>query len=111
MFGTKPYLVVRANLDPALIDEFELWYRETHLPHVLDIPGIVAAYRTDWSRGSTNWTALYEFASEESVEEAVNSPQAGVARQDWERWLPHVSELTVEVYACLSPLPTYKHRN
>ena len=39
------------------------------------------------------------------------SPQAEVARQDWERWLPHVSELTVEVYARLSPLPTYHHWN
>jgi hypothetical protein len=45
------------------------------------------------------------------VPEAVASPQAQVARQDWERWLPHVSELTVEVYASLSPLPTYHHWN
>jgi hypothetical protein len=39
------------------------------------------------------------------------SPQARVARQDWERWMPHVSELTVEVYASLTPLPTYEHQN
>ncbi len=111
MFGTKPYLVVRARLDPAVMDEFQLWYKETHLPHVMDIPGIVRAYRSDWSRGSANWTALYEFDDEDSVQDAIASPQATVARQDWERWLHHVSELTVEVYACLTPLPPYHHWN
>ena len=111
MLGSQPYLVVRASLDPTVMEEFERWYRETHLPHVMEIPGIVRAYRSDWTRGSANWTALYEFANDDSVPEAVASPQAQVARQDWERWLPHVSELTVEVYASLGPLPTYHHWN
>ena len=111
MLGSQPYLVVRASLDPTVMEEFEPWYRETHLPHVMEIPGIVRAYRSDWTRGSANWTALYEFANDDSVPEAVASPQAQVARQDWERWLPHVSELTVEVYASLGPLPTYHHWN
>ncbi len=111
MFGSKPYLVVRAHLDPTMMGEFEQWYRDTHLRHVLDIPGIVRAYRSDWSRGNANWTALYEFASEDSVQDAMASPEATVARQDWERWLPHVTELTVEVYASLAPLPTYHHQN
>jgi len=105
VLGSKPYLVVRANVDPSVMEEFERWYHETHLPHVMEIPGI------DWSRGAANWTALYEFASDDSVPGAVASPEAQVARQDWERWLPHVSELTVEVYASLSPLPTYHHWN
>lgn len=111
MLGAKPYLLVRASLDPAVMEEFQRWYQEVHLPHLLDIPGIVRAYRTDWTRGSTNWAAFYEFANEQSVQEALASPQARVARLDWERWLPHVSELTVEVYASLSPLPTYHHWN
>jgi hypothetical protein len=111
MLGSKPYLLVRANLDPAVMEEFQHWYGETHLPHMMDIPGIVRAYRTDWTRGSTNWAAFYEFDNEESIQEALVSPQARVARLDWERWLPHVSELTVEVYASLSPLPTYHHWN
>lgn len=93
------------------MDEFQRWYTEVHLPHVLEIPGIVRAYRTNWGRGSVNWTAVYEFDSEASVQGAIASPQANVARQDWQRWLPHVSELTVEVYANLSPLQTYHHWN
>ncbi len=111
MIGTKPYLVVRANLDPSVMEEFKEWYRDIHLPHVMDIPGIVRAYRTNWARGNVNWTVAYEFANEESVQEALASPQARQARQDWERWLPHVSELTVEVYAILGALATYHHFN
>lgn len=111
MFGSKPYLVVRASLDPEVMEEFQRWYVKVHLPHVMDIPGIVKAYRSDWNRGETNWTTLYEFASDESVQSAVASPQARLARMDWERWMPHVSELTVEVYASLGPLPTYHHWN
>ena len=111
MLGSKPYLLVRANLDPAMMEEFQRWYGEIHLPHMMDIPGIIRAYRTDWTRGTTNWAAFYEFDTEESIQEALASPQSRVARLDWERWLPHVSELTVEVYASLSPLPTYHHWN
>lgn len=111
MIGRKPYLVVRASLDPSVFAEFETWYRREHLPHVLNIPGIVRAYRSDWNRGDVNWTAMYEFASDESVQEALTSTEARVARADWERWLPHVSELSVEVYACLGPVAAYHHSN
>lgn len=111
MLGSRPYLLVRASLDPTVMGDFERWYRQVHLRHVLDIPGIVRAYRTDWMRGDNNWTVLYEFDNEESVPGALASPQARLARQDWEPWLQHVSELTVEVYACLTPLPTYHHFN
>jgi hypothetical protein len=42
---------------------------------------------------------------------AFQSDAATRARQDWERWMPHVSELSVEVYASLGPLPGYHHWN
>jgi len=51
VLGSRLYLAVRANLDPALMEGFERWY-QTHLPHVTEIPGIVRAYRSDWSLGS-----------------------------------------------------------
>ena len=107
----KPYLVVRANVDPAVMTEFVRWYEKVHLPHVLQIPGIVRAYRSNCHRAGVNWTALYELRDEESIQKAFGSQEASVARQDWERWLPHVSELTVEVYTALGPLPGYHHWN
>ncbi len=58
-----------------------------------------------------NWTALYELADHGSIQVAFTSGEAERARQDWERWLPHVSDLSVEVYASLSPIPGYEHWN
>ncbi len=107
----KPYLVVRANVEQAVMTEFVRWYEKVHLPHVLQIPGIVRAFRSNCHRAGVNWTTLYELKDEKAIQRAFGSQEAGVARQDWERWLPHVSELTVEVYAALGPLATYHHWN
>ena len=107
----KPYLVVRANIDPVVLEEFYRWYQEVHLPHVMQIPGIVQAYRSNCHRTGINWTTLYELENNASIQAAFASAEANQARQDWERWLPHVSELTVEVYAVLGPLTTYHHWN
>lgn len=107
----KPFLVVRAHIDQAVLAEFQRWYRQEHLPHVLQIPGIVRAYRSHCRRPGINWTALYEFSDESVVQEALASQEAARARLDWQRWLPYVSELTVEVYTPASPLPIYHHWN
>jgi len=107
----RPYLVVRASIDPAVMDEFVRWYQAEHLPHVMEIPGVVKAYRSNCHRAGINWTALYELRDEEAIQRAFGSREAEQARQDWQRWLPHVSELSVEVYAALGPLAAYQHRN
>ncbi len=106
-----PYLVVRASIEPSLMDEFVRWYGSVHLPHVMEIPGIVKAFRSSCARRGVNWTALYELADDASIQIALASSEAARARQDWERWLPHVSELSVEVYAALGPAPPYHHWN
>ena len=107
----KPYLVVRAKIEPAVMDDFVRWYESEHLPHVMAIPGIVRAFRSNCSRGGVNWTAVYELQDNAAIQVAFQSGEANLARQDWERWLPHVSELTIEVYTALGPLPGYHHWN
>lgn len=107
----KPYLVVRASIEPSMMDEFLKWYAREHLPRVMQIPGIVRAFRSRCHRRGVNWTALYELADDAAVHVAIASNEADRARQDWERWLPHVQDLSVEVYASLGPLPTYHHWN
>lgn len=107
----RPLLVIRARIDPMILAQFEHWYRHSHLPTMMKIPGIVKAYRCNCHRPGINWATLYEFADESAIEDALASPQAGQARQDWQRWLPHVSEVTVEVYAPLTALPPYHHWN
>ena len=107
----KPYLVVRASIEPGVMDEFLRWYVEVHLPHVMAIPGIERAYRSNCRRAGVNWTALYEIKDDASVNAAITSGEADTARQDWERWLPHVQDLSVEVYAGLPPQPSLHHWN
>jgi hypothetical protein len=106
-----PYLVVRASIEEAMMDEFVRWYEAEHLPHVMAIPGVVKAFRSRCRRKGINWTALYELADDASVQKAISSGEAEQARKDWERWLPHVSELSVEVYANLAPLSSFHHWN
>ena len=108
----RPTLWVRARLAPAVINEFEVWHSETHLPHVLEIPGIVRAQRV---RGVNDQPGthlmLFEFFNDAAVQPALSSAQAQRARQDWDRWRPHLQELSIEIYALLGPIDTYHHRN
>lgn len=93
------------------MDEFLNWYESVHLPHVMEIPGVVKAFRSDCTRRGINWAALYELKDDASVQVAISSGEAERARQDWERWMPHVAELSVEIYAGLGPLTPYHHWN
>jgi hypothetical protein len=104
-------LVVRASIDESRMDEFVRWYVREHLPHVLKIPGVVKAYRTACRRNGINWTALYVLKDDASVRTAITSGEADQARRDWETWLPHVSDLSIEVYAQLGPLSMFHHYN
>ena len=87
---SKPYLVVRANIDDTMMDDFVSWYVAEHLPHIMAIPGIVKAYRTNCRRRGINWTVLYELADDTSVQTVITSSEADRARRDWERWMPYV---------------------
>ena len=70
---SKPYLVVRATVEPSVMDEFVRWYETVHLPHVMEIPGVERAFRTDCRRRGVNWTALYELADQGSIQIAFTS--------------------------------------
>ena len=107
-----PIMIVRARIDPTVLEEFEDWHRRTHLPHVLEIPGIVSAFRV---RGSDPIAGAhlmgYTFEDESVVQAALSSEQAQIARQDWDSWADQVYELSVEIYAPLAPLPIFQHHN
>jgi hypothetical protein len=108
---SRPFLIVRAAIEDERMREFVAWYVREHLPHVMEIPGIVKAYRSTCRKRGVNWTALYELKDEASVQVAMSSAQADVARRDWETWMPHVSELSVEVFTPLAPMASFHHWN
>lgn len=107
----QPYLMVRAVIDPGVLEKFQRWHREVHLPHMLRIPGIVGAFTLRRASGDSDYLALYPFSDEKAIQKALASPEAAAARQDWLPWMPYVSEITIEIYADLAPLPPYQHRN
>ena len=100
----RPALVVRARLPVALVDEFDAWHCATHIPDVLSIPGIVAAYRlrSPHEMPGTH-VMLFEFDDPAAVGPAMASTQAQHARGDMEQWMDRLLELTVEIYAPVLP--------
>lgn len=109
--GKRPFLVVRAHVDPRVWEEFQQWHQKVHVPHMLRIPGITNAYRLRGGRSHHNCLMLYPFADEAIIQTALASPEASQARNDWQRWLEYVTDLSVEIYAILAALPVYHHRN
>lgn len=107
-----PIMIVRARLDPTVLAQFESWHQQTHLPHVLEIPGIVSAFRVRAADPIAGAHLMgYTFEDEEVVQPALSSEEAQIARRDWDRWAEQVYELSVEIYAPLQPLPIFQHHN
>jgi hypothetical protein len=103
MSGPAPFFVVRAVPRQAVREEFLRWARTVHLRDVRRIPGI-AAVRWGLTPGGTMLTVLV-FADADAVRGALESPEAAYARGTWERWVPHLEEFQVELYAPLEPSP------
>ena len=56
------FLIVRAEVDPAVRDAFDAWYRDEHLPDAVEAFGAAGAWR-GWSDVNDNvHVAFYEFA-------------------------------------------------
>ncbi len=105
-------MIVRARLDPSVLEAFEVWHRQTHLPHVLEIPGIVSAFRVRAAEPIAGAHLMgYTFEDETVVQSALSSEEAQQARRDWDDWVDQAYELSVEIYAPLAPLPIFQHHN
>ena len=77
----KGVMVVRSNCtDPAREEEFRSWYRNIHMPDLLETPGIVRARffeSLDPDSGEARFLAVYEIEGDpEAVvgERKVRSP-------------------------------------
>jgi hypothetical protein len=67
------YLVVRAEVDPSVKDQFDVWYQNEHLPDALKAFEAISAKR-GWSDIEPNThIAFYEFPDLQSANAIVNS--------------------------------------
>ncbi|WP_338664637.1 DUF4286 family protein [Pararoseomonas sp. SCSIO 73927] len=58
-----PWLhIVRVDVDPAVEEEFNRWYVESHIPDLLACPGWLSARRYTVDDGGPRYAAVYEIA-------------------------------------------------
>lgn len=60
---TNYLYMVRMDVDPATELEFNAWYNDEHLPALLQVPGVIAAYRYVSREGTPKFIAIYELES------------------------------------------------
>ena len=69
------FLIVRAEVDPAVRDAFDAWYRDEHLPDAVEAFGATGAWR-GWSDVDDNMhLACYEFADLADVSRVMGSDE------------------------------------
>jgi hypothetical protein len=106
MLSPEPFMLVRARPHADARERFERWFLDTHMADARRIPGIsqVAAART---AGGTR-LGIYAFESTDVVQTALSSPEAAYTRGTWAEWTPHLDELTLEIFAPLFSMPSYR---
>ncbi|MGI8554444.1 MAG: hypothetical protein ACR2PL_27195 [Dehalococcoidia bacterium] len=109
--GGRPYLLARARVEPAMLEQFRSWHRTVHLPHMLAIPGVVEAMPLRIGGAGVNSVVAYLFENEAAIRPALNSKEAALARNDWQEWLPFVRGLSIQIYTTLGVESALHHWN
>lgn len=109
--NSRPLLVVRAEVDSHMLREFMQWNRCVHMPRVLRIPGIIGGYCLRTSEGSSKSITVYIYRDESVIQMAMSSPEAQAARDDWDRWAPHVRDVSIDILASVHPVTFFQLRN
>ncbi len=67
------YLIVRAEVEPSVKDQFDVWYQNQHLPDALKAFNALSAKR-GWSSVDANvHIAFYEFPDMATADALLNS--------------------------------------
>ena len=95
LLSDRPLSIVTADVDPAHEVEWDLWYTESHLPGVLDVPGYACGGRfrrlehpalRDFNTGP-KFLALYECENEAVLPTLVPGDRIHPeARAELDRW-------------------------
>ena len=93
-------LVVDAEVDPAVEEEWNRWYDEVHLPEIASCPGFGEAARyVSEVDGQRQYVAVYPL----SGPEAIATPEFA-ERRGWAHFAGAV-HATVRAYRCITPRP------
>ena len=79
------FLIVRAEVDPAVRDAFDDWYRDEHLPDAVAAFSAAGAWR-GWSAVEESvHFAFYEFATLDAVNRVMDSDALGSLIAEFDR--------------------------
>jgi uncharacterized protein (TIGR02118 family) len=115
LMAGRPVMLVHARIRPSILSEFKRWYGSVHVPHVLAIPGVIE-YRALLPGpralpGTPNVLSAFVFEDESVIQKALRSPEAALARRDWERWSEHVRGLSIQIYSAFDAHASVRHLN
>ncbi len=54
------FLFVQTDVVPEMEEEFNHWYDEEHIPHLLKVPGVIMARRGRNTGNGQHYIAIYE---------------------------------------------------
>ena len=86
--------VVRATISKDQEAAFNKWYNEEHLPQVLRYNGAISGrrYRKVVGEDKYDYMAVYEFASEEVLQQFLRSDALKALRAEYDKHFGGVSE-------------------
>lgn len=86
--------VVKATIPRSRERAFNKWYDDTHVPDVLQFPGVVSArrYRALEGEDTYQYMAVYEVRDEKTYRALMRSSHMKALRADYDKHFGKVSE-------------------
>jgi uncharacterized protein (TIGR02118 family) len=97
--------MVKATIPKSKELEFNEWYNDTHVPQVLQYPGLVSArrYRAIMGDDTYQYMALYEVRDEKTFEALMGSDHMKALRADYDKHFGGTSERERSAYVQVFP--------
>lgn len=103
MTTSQGLLLVMADIDPAIEDDFNRWYEQEHLPERMAIPGFLRARRYTAIEGAPKYLALYDLEPPEALNSAAYRHVVGAGKSAWTRRMePQFKNFRRNVYLSIS---------
>ena len=96
---------VKATITPEREKAFNEWYNHEHIPDVFRFKGVVSArrYKALMPEDKFQYVAVYEFESEETLQQFLKSDHLRSLREDYDAHFDNVSERQPAAYVQMWP--------
>jgi len=96
-------VIVQTDIDPEMEEEFNRWYKEEHIPLLLQVPGVLSAKRGISQEGSPKYFSIYEH---ENINVQKSPAYQKAVDTEWtKRIRPYFKNFTRKVLFQIFPEP------